>query len=150
MVARSSSSSKPPQHFPQPSWTDKKLVNNIYLLFIIVGITFVSELPQEIRVWIKGTSGTFVGVCVVLGVSVYFGWVSGLMTALLFVLAGGAGSSEGFHGGLESRKISNKKRWFVEEVLGEMPEAIEEEVVDTTAVEEDGGGSSAGRSGSNY
>jgi hypothetical protein len=47
---------------------------------------------------------------------------------------------EGFEPGIDTRVISNPKKWYIERVLGENPFIIEEETVKTQAVQDNSSG----------
>jgi hypothetical protein len=89
-------------------------------------------------------AGRILGVGIVYGVIHVMGWVYGLLTAMaLLLLLNGSPSScifsshEGFDGGgsvSEKKRIG--KRWFVEKVLGEHPDKIATDRVNTLPVQD--------------
>jgi hypothetical protein len=111
----------------------------IGLLMIIV-IVFLEKIPLEVRRQADTTLGralllTFTTVVVLL-----FGWPLGIVAGLMSVLLIGAGSveplKEGFSSEMNVRLIPSQHKWFVEKVLGENPLLIEDQTVDTSAVQD--------------
>jgi hypothetical protein len=145
-------------------------LNYIALMFIVVGITFVQVIPLEIRKWFNTPLGALAGLSIVVFSYFYFNWQTALMTALLFVMVINSGllegaeegfgstgtlpqsssAAEGFEPGFDTRLVANKKKWYVEQVLGENPLLIEENTVNTSAIQDDNSGISRSiQSGSN-
>lgn len=131
----------------------KENINNILLLFIVVGITFVEHIPIEIRRFFNSILGSIIALVIVGGVHYYFNWTSALMIALLYLMTINVSIlslTEGFELGIDTRFITNRKKWYIEHVLGENPLAIEESTVKTQAVQNDNSGMSRSiQSGSN-
>lgn len=109
-------------------------------LLMIIVIVFLEKVPLEIRKQADTTLGralllTFTTVVVLL-----FGWSLGIIAALMSVLLIGAGSveplKEGFSSEMNVRLIPSQHKWFVEKVLGENPLLIEDQTVDTSAVQD--------------
>jgi len=119
-----------------------KLIYGVVLILLIV---YSPIVPMDYRLFMDSLLGRVFGVAIVYGVIQSFGWVYGLLTALVFLtmLRGVSKMSplvvaeEGFDGGgtvSEKRRIG--KRWFVEKVLGENPVKIATDKVQTTAVQD--------------
>ena len=138
----------------------------IYGAALIILIVYSSMIPIEYRTFADSLLGRVFGIATVYGVIETLGWVYGLLTALAFLLIlNGAPrygnpmmegflstdkkketfmppyqpSEEGFTaGGAVTAKnaITHNRRWFVEEVLGECPIAIESDRVTTQAVQD--------------
>ena len=109
-------------------------------LLMIIVIVFLEKVPLEIRKQADTTLGralllTFTTVVVLL-----FGWSLGIIAGLMSVLLIGAGSveplKEGFSSEMNVRLIPSQHKWFVEKVLGENPLLIEDQTVDTSAVQD--------------
>jgi hypothetical protein len=129
---------------PQPHLS-KTNINYIVLLFTVVAIAFVQNIPIEVRRWFNTFIGSTVGMGIIAGAYYYFNWATALMLALLLVLTMNTNilsTEEGFEPGLDTRFISNRKKWYVEQVLGENPLIIEEDTVKTLAVQDDNSGMS--------
>jgi hypothetical protein len=136
----------------------------IYGFLIVLVIVYSPVIPTEARVFADSFLGRVFGVGIIYGITETLGWVYGLLTALAFLLIlNGAPrygnpmmegfrqekkdaftppyqpSEEGFTaGGAVTAKnaITHNRRWFVEEVLGECPIAIESDRVTTQAVQD--------------
>jgi len=125
------------------SWVNKDVLNNVLLLFIVVGITFVGTLPLSIRKSANTYVGGIAGLILVITIYFTFGWIPAFMASLLFILTINSGmlyEVEGFEPGIDTRVISNPKKWYIERVLGENPFIIEEETVKTQAVQDNSSG----------
>jgi hypothetical protein len=138
---------------PQPH-LNKSNVNYILLLFTVVAIAFVQNIPIRLRKWFNTFIGSAAGMVVITWSYYYFNWTTALMLALLLVLTMNSSilsTEEGFEPGLDTRVILNRKKWYIEQVLGENPLIIEEDTVKTQAVQDANTGMSRGsiQSGSN-
>lgn len=75
-------------------------------------------------------------------VALVFGWPLGVLVGVMSALLIGAGTveprdiKEGFGPEMNVRLVPNKKKWFVEDALGENPLLIEDTVIDTSAVQD--------------
>ena len=131
----------------------KDIINNILLLFIVVGIAFVKNIPIEIRRFLNTMIGSVIGLSFVAGGYYYFNWTTSLMLALFYILIINSSIltiSENFEPGIDTRFVMNRKKWYIEQVLGENPLIIEESTVKTQAVQDDNSGMSKSiQSGSN-
>jgi hypothetical protein len=108
------------------------------LVALALGIAYVKEIPIEIRSQAGAPLGRiFLFVSTVL-ITHYFSWVNGLLFAVLSLLLMSLSPRvEGFQPIDDSISlITNKKKWFVEEVLKETPVAIEKEKVRTLPVQD--------------
>lgn len=117
----------------------------IYGFVLILLIVYSPIVPLDYRRFMDSLLGRVFGIAIVYGVIETFGWVYGLLTALVFLtmLRGVSKmnplvvAEEGFDGGgsvSEKRRIG--KRWFVEKILGENPEKIATDKVQTSAVQD--------------
>jgi Na+/H+ antiporter NhaB len=131
----------------------KENINYILLLFIVVGITFVEHIPIEIRRFFNSIIGSIVALGIVGAAYHYFNWATALMCAFLYVMTINSSIlslTENFEPGMDTRFITNRKKWYVEQVLGENPLIIEETTVKTQAVQDNTSGMSRSiQSGSN-
>ena len=158
-AAAMSASSQPVQGgSPMPQiHLSKTNLNYILTLFLIVGITFVQNVPVEWRRWTNTLVGSAVELGAVYGSWVYFNWHTTLLVALFLVMCMNSGvmsgnvfSKDGFDPGLDTRVVAGRKKWYIEQVLGENPLMIEEDTVKTSAVQDDNSGMSRSiQSGSN-
>lgn len=137
----------------------------IYGVLLVLVIVYSPVIPTEARVFADSFLGRVFGVAMIYGITETLGWVYGLLTALAFLLIlngaprYGNPMMEGFRqehmqpysqkdeakvkegftaGGAVTAKnaITHNRRWFVEEVLGECPVAIESDRVTTQAVQD--------------
>jgi hypothetical protein len=117
----------------------------IYGFLLILIIVYSPVIPTDARVFADSFLGRVFGVAIVYGITETLGWVYGLLTAMAFLLIlngaprYGNPMMEGFTaGGAVTAKnaITHNRRWFVEEVLGECPVAIESDRVTTQAVQD--------------
>jgi len=122
----------------------------VYILIILgLGIVFVREIPLKVR----RMAETFIGRIVLFSVSIfltmYSPWINGVLFVIfsLLVLSMSPRSSEGFNNSNTSVKIvADKKLWFVEALLKERPKIIEDDEVQTSAIQ-DGANSSRSTGG---
>jgi hypothetical protein len=126
----------------------------IYGFLLVLVIVYSPIIPTDARVFADSFLGRVFGVAIVYGITETLGWVYGLLTAMAFLLIlngaprYGNPLMEGFlskkkeeaftAGGAVTAKnvITHNRRWFVEEVLGECPTAIESDRVMTQAVQD--------------
>jgi len=120
------------------------------LLFLILVCVYVSRIPDSVIVRFKQVRFQLLGVLAIIGITVLYGYVHGILAALAFslVLSHALRSgvvSEGFNCGSRTSYISfddstsfipNNHKWLVEKILGETPTAIREKPVTTSAVQD--------------
>ncbi len=112
--------------------------------FATLVIVFLGKVPTEVRRQADSLLGRAFLLTFTVLVTILFGWplgiVVGLMSALLIGAGGVRASShtitEGFAPDFNVKLVPNKKKWFVEQVLGENPLLIEDTVIDTSAVQD--------------
>ena len=120
-------------------------IEGIVVIFITILIVFLEKIPIDIRKQADSFVGrSFLLVFTTL-IVMTFGWPLGVLAALASALLIGAGgvhplikkiSMEGFAPDLSVHIIPDKKKWFVEEVLGENQLMIEDQTVSTSAVQD--------------
>jgi hypothetical protein len=106
----------------------------LYGFVLVVMIVYSSLIPSEYRSFADSLLGRVFGIAVVYGVIEGLGWVYGLLTALAFLLVinGAPSTSEGFDGSVTNKKVvKHKTKWFVEWALGENPDIIANDYVNT-------------------
>ena len=112
----------------------------ILLLTIFMGIVFLPKLPKQVLEHSDAFYGRILHSGLVYYVTQVYGWTTGIVMALFSALLIGAGSNrrlpvkEGFNSDI--KLIDSKEKWFVERVLGENPLLIEDQTVDTSAVQD--------------
>lgn len=131
-------------------YLSNEILNYVTLMFLVVGITFVHVIPIEIRRGYNTLLGGLGGLSTVVFLYYYFNWYTSLLAALLLVLIINSGllhtEKEGFEPGIDTRFVGDKKKWYIEQVLGENPVLIEENNISTSAVQDDASGSGISRS----
>ena len=128
----------------------------VMVFFITTLIVFLEKVPIEIRKQADTFLGRALLLTVIVVITILFGWPLGILSTLasaLFIGAGGVhpivkrmtegmtegfakGMTEGFAPDMSIRMIPDKKKWFIEEVLGENPLMIEDQTVRTSAVQD--------------
>lgn len=117
-------------------------------LFMTLVIVFVGKIPVSIRKQADSLPGRALLLTFTVLVATLFGWAFGMVAALMSAILIGAGGvspnsprsvneiTEGFSPDLNVRLVPTKHKWFVEKVLGENPLLIEEETINTSAVQD--------------
>lgn len=112
----------------------------ILVLVIFLGVAFLPKLPKELAEHSDALYGRLIHSGLVYFVTQTYGWTTGIVMAVFSALLIGAGSNrrlpvkEGFNSDI--KLIDPKEKWFVEKVLGENPFLIEEENVQTQAIQD--------------
>jgi len=121
---------------------------DLYVMTVLViGIVFVKEIPLEVR----GLAGSALGrLALFLGTVILadkYSWITGLLMAILSLLLLSLGPrtvQEGFQAPYSRMKlITDKEKWWVERVFKENPIAIQEDGVETKAIQDGSNGSSS-------
>jgi hypothetical protein len=115
----------------------------IGLLMVIV-IVFLEKIPIEIRKQADSLLGRALLLTFTATVTLLYGWPMGIVAGLMTALVIGAGGihpvnkevTEGFSSEINVRLVPGKHKWFVEKILGENPLLIEDDVVNTSAVQD--------------
>jgi hypothetical protein len=128
---------------------------HIYLgVFLVLGITYVGQIPDRFSYQANTVIGRLFLFLAAVFVADTYSWVYGLLMSLfvvlLIVVSPRTQGREGFQnvkegqvaGDVGVKLVSQKKRWWSEEVLQENPIGIEEEKVKTSAIQDSGSGSS--------
>lgn len=113
--------------------------------FAALVIVYLGKIPKEIRRQADSLLGRALLLTFTVLVTLVFGWPLGILVGLMSALLIGAGGvhplskpavTEGFAPDFNVRLVPSKKKWFVEQVLGENPLLIEDTVIDTSAVQD--------------
>ena len=113
--------------------------------FATLVIVFLGKIPKDVRRQADTLLGRALLITFTVLTALVFGWplavVVGLMSALLIGSGGvhpiGKGQvTEGFTPDFNVKLVPSKKKWFVEQILGENPLLIEDSVIDTSAVQD--------------
>ena len=112
--------------------------NMLYGFLVILLIVFVDKVPPHTGRYMDTALGRIVGIAAIGATLHFIGWPYALLTAVAFLLlihiSNRLDSRDGFQN-LEKRAVVGN-RWFVETVLGECPESIENEKATTSAVQD--------------
>jgi hypothetical protein len=122
---------------------EQPVVLLVGLLMVIV-IVFLDKVPVEIRKQADSFLGRALLLTFTLLVTMLYGWPMGVLAAVMTALLIGAGGihpvrkevKEGFSSEMQVRLVPGKHKWFVEKIMGENPLLIEDQVVDTSAVQD--------------
>jgi len=116
----------------------------VVAFFLTTLIVFLDKVPVDIRKQADTLIGRALLMMIITLTTMAFGWPLGILSALasaLFIGAGGVHPivkkmQEGFAPDMNIRMVPDKKKWFIEEVLGENPLIIEDQTVSTSAVQD--------------
>ena len=123
-------------------------VGVLTVLFISTVIVFLGKIPADVRKQADSFLGRALLLVFTMIVTILFGWPLGMLAALMSALVIGAGGvhpvvvaaprrvNEGFSSEMNVRLVPNKHKWFVEKTLGENPLLIEDQTIDTSAVQD--------------
>lgn len=124
---------------------------NIYLgIALVLGIAYVGQIPDSVSYQANTVFGRLFLFLMTIVVADTYSWVYALLMALFTVLLIAVaprslrGGREGFQAkdtDTDVKLVSQKKRWWSEEVLQENPVGIEEEKVRTSAIQDSSSGS---------
>ena len=121
----------------------------IYIgIALAVAIIYGKQIPDSIKDQVDSFLGRLLLFLLVILLADTYSWLYGLMAALLIALliAQAPRSNrmrEAFQDKQFTKKVPKDRRWFVEEVFHENPETIQDEVVSTTAIQDNTSSSSS-------
>ena len=119
---------------------------------LVAGITYVRFIPLEIRAQANGILGRLFLFVLTIFIADSYSWLYGLLMAVLSVLllavaprSSAVVRREGFqsNGDTDVKLVTQKRKWWSEEVLQENPLGIEEDKVRTQAIQDQGNSSSS-------
>jgi len=116
----------------------------LVVLLMVISIVFLDKIPVEVRKQADTLLGRALLLLFTVIVTSLYGWPLGILAGLMTALVIGAGGihplqkqlQEGFSSEMNVRLVPGKHKWFVEKVLGENPLLIEDETVNTSAVQD--------------
>jgi hypothetical protein len=133
----------------------KTMSGYFILIGLILASVYVSRIPSETVAMFNSTLVQFLGLAAVVGITVQYGWIHGILAALVFALIVSRAvrqKKEGFSNitvdyvplgantliieDPESIVVPENHKWFVEKVMGENPFIIREKNVKTNAVQD--------------
>ncbi len=125
-------------------------------ILLVVGIAYIGQIPESIAYQANTILGRLTLFLLTILVADTYSWIYGflmaLFSALLIAMAPRTQSAaEGFQayskqGGVDVKLVSQKKKWWVEEVLQENPIGIEDEKVRTSAIQDSSNSSNSTQS----
>jgi hypothetical protein len=118
----------------------KKQSAHVELLFILLlglGIVFPSSISRELTKQLTTIPGRIVLFATLVVILNYTSWIYGLLFALFAGILLSSRPVEGFMSEFTFQPVTDKKKWFVEDVLHENPKGIREDRVTTSAVQDD-------------
>ena len=112
-------------------------VELLFILLLVLGIVFPSSFSNEIVNNLSTLPGRVLLFATLVAILHYTSWTYGLLFALLTgILLATRSMKEGFMSEFTFQPVTDKKKWFVEEVLHETPVGIKEDRVTTAAVQD--------------
>lgn len=124
---------------------------NVYIgLALVLGITYVGQIPDSITF----AANTFLGRLVLFGLTILiadtYSWIYALLMALFTVLIIAVAPrtlkrKEGFQD-TDVKMVTQKKKWWSEEILEENPLGIEDDKVVTSAIQDNSNASNSNTS----
>ena len=114
---------------------------NVYIgIALVLGITYIKQIPKSATFFANTFLGRLSLFWATIVIADTYSWIYGLLMALFVVLLISVSprtyiSTEGFND-TEVKRVTKKHKWFVEEVLKENPLGIEDEVVNTQAIQD--------------
>ena len=110
-------------------------INNVLYIILMIAIVYVSQIPESYKKYGNNmlVRAGFFGL--IIATNNYISYMHALLLALFFVLY--LSFSPGFIESFEDLRIVAKKesRWYDEKVLGEEPDLMETEKVQTQAIQ---------------
>ena len=122
---------------------------NMYIgVLLVLGIVYIGQIPE----WVSYQANTLFGRLFLFGITIFiadtYSWIYALLmavfTVLIIAVAPRTKPVEAFQsqktdkdmGDTDVKLVTQKKKWYVEEVLRENPLGIEEEKVRTSAIQD--------------
>lgn len=124
---------------------------NIYVgIILVLGITYVRQIPKSLAFG----ANTFIGRVILFALTIIiadtYSWIYALLMALFTVLIIAVAPrtlKEAFQdratGDVDVKLVTQKKKWWSEEVMEENPLGIEDDKVKTSAIQDSGNTSSS-------
>ena len=131
------------------------MLGYIVLVALVLISVYVSRIPTRVMNFAQHPVGQLVGFVLVVGVTMQYGWIHGVLAALAYALVisranreqqiTSQATKEGLIDYVPAALIMEESgttfvpqnhRWFVEKVMGENPFLIREKEVQTTAVQD--------------
>jgi len=114
---------------------------NIYIgIGLVLGITYIGQIPKSVSFFANSFIGRLILFWATIIIGDTYSWIYALLMALFVVLLISVSPrtyipKEGFSDS-ELKLVTQKRKWWSEEVMQENPLGIEEEVVTTQAIQD--------------
>jgi len=121
----------------------------MYVMLVqVMAIVYVRLIPSHLAYQASTVLGRLFLFTLTLAVTTMYSWVTALLMAVFSVLllAMAPRTKEGFASNVDIKLVDKKKRWFIEDALGENPVGIEEDKVRTQAIQDGSNGSNSNTS----
>ena len=119
---------------------------NVYIgIALVLGITYIGQIPDNISYQANTLLGRVILFFLTVVIADTYSWIYALLMALFTVLlisVSPRNFKEGFQGekgdmgDTDIKLVSQKKRWWAEQVLHENPLGIEDDKVRTSAIQD--------------
>jgi hypothetical protein len=119
---------------------------NVYIgIALVLGITYIGQIPDNITYQANTLLGRVILFFLTVVIADTYSWIYALLMALFTVLlisVSPRNFKEGFQGekgdmgDTDIKLVSQKKRWWAEQVLHENPLGIEDDKVRTSAIQD--------------
>jgi hypothetical protein len=116
---------------------------NVYVgIVLVLAITYIGQIPKSVTFRANSTLGRLILFTLTIIIADTYSWIYGLLMALFTVLIIAVAPRtlkekfQNVNGDVDVKLVSQKKRWWSEEVLKEDPLGIEEDKVRTTAIQD--------------
>jgi hypothetical protein len=123
---------------------------NVYVgIALVLAITYIGQIPKSVAFRANTTLGRLVLFALTIVIADTYSWIYALLMALFTVLIIAVAPrtlKENFqdvNGDVDVKLVSQKKRWWAEEVLKENPLGIEEDNVKTRAIQDNSNASNS-------
>ena len=125
---------------------------NIYIgIMLVLGIAYVGQIPKSYAFYANTTLGRLILFWLTIIIADTYSWVYALLMALFVVLlisVSPRNYREGFEDSPSSdiKLVTQKRKWWAEELLQENPLGIEEDYVKTQAIQDNTNSSNSNNS----
>jgi len=123
---------------------------NIYIgIALVLAITYIGQIPKSVAFRANTTPGRLILFVLTIVVADTYSWIYALLMALFTVLIIAVAprtlkeNFQDMNGDVDVKFVSQKKRWWAEEVLKEDPLGIEEDKVRTIAIQDNSNASNS-------
>jgi hypothetical protein len=115
------------------------LFMGVFISVLIVWTCFTDKLPAGVRYQLSSTAGRLLSIALLYAIYTFVGFIPALLFTMAIALTWSnrplTKPVEGFLSSIKKTPVEGN-RWFVERALGEHPEEIREDRVDTDSVQD--------------